>query len=103
MGCMEWAQGMVKLLLEKGAKLETKDEEYGQMLLSWAAEYGHEAVVKLLLEKGAELGCCHGLHRMSMRKLLMSKVQTLWSVLSQIGEMDPKMAPSKNGSLKCSW
>ncbi len=45
----------MKLLLEKGTKLETKDERYGQTPLSWAAEYGYKAVVKLLLEKGAKL------------------------------------------------
>jgi ankyrin repeat protein len=45
---------VVKLLLEKGAKLETKDNN-SQTLLSQAAENGHEAVVKLLLEKGAKL------------------------------------------------
>jgi ankyrin repeat protein len=44
----------VKLLLEKGADTESKDN-YSQTLLSWAAYNGHEAVVKLLLEKGAEL------------------------------------------------
>ena len=44
---------MVKLLLEKGAELETKDND-GRTPLSWAAEKGHEAVVKLLLEKGAK-------------------------------------------------
>jgi ankyrin repeat protein len=45
---------VVKLLLEKNADLESKDDEYGQTPLSWAARNGHEAVVKLLLEKGAE-------------------------------------------------
>jgi ankyrin repeat domain-containing protein 50 len=45
---------VVKLLLEKGAELESKDSN-GRTPLSWAAEKGHEAVVKLLLEKGAEL------------------------------------------------
>jgi ankyrin repeat protein len=45
---------MVKLLLEKGAELESKDE-YGRTPLSWAARNKHEAMVKLLLEKGAEL------------------------------------------------
>ena len=44
----------MKLLLEKGAELESKDKD-GRTPLSRAAENGHEAVVKLLLEKGAEL------------------------------------------------
>jgi ankyrin repeat protein len=44
----------MKLLLEKGAKLETKDTN-GQTPLSYAAGKGHKVVVKLLLEKGAEL------------------------------------------------
>ena len=44
----------MKLLLEKGADVESKDQ-YGQTPLSWAAENGHEAVVKLLLEKGADV------------------------------------------------
>jgi ankyrin repeat protein len=39
----------MKLLLEKGADVESKDR-----LLSRAASGGHKAVVKLLLEKGAE-------------------------------------------------
>ena len=46
---------LAMLLLEKGAKLETKNDEYGKTPLLWAAEEGHEAVVALLLEKGAEL------------------------------------------------
>ena len=54
----EWAiqeghEVVVKLLLEKGAELETKDG-YSRTPLSWAADSGHEAVVKLLLEKGAK-------------------------------------------------
>ena len=44
---------VVKLLLETGkVDVESKDGEYGQTPLSWAAEGGHEAVVKLLLETG---------------------------------------------------
>jgi ankyrin repeat protein len=43
----------VKLLLEKGADVESKDA-VGQTPLSRAATGGHKAVVKLLLEKGAE-------------------------------------------------
>jgi ankyrin repeat protein len=45
----------VKLLLEKGTELETKDKDYGWTPLSWAASNGREAVVKLLLEKGVVL------------------------------------------------
>jgi ankyrin repeat protein len=47
-------KAVVKLLLEKGADLESKDTEYNQMPLSWAAGREHKAVVKLLLEKGVE-------------------------------------------------
>jgi ankyrin repeat protein len=47
-------EAMVKLLVEKGADLESKDSD-GRTPLSWAAENGYEAVVKLLVEKGADL------------------------------------------------
>jgi ankyrin repeat protein len=46
-------EAVVKLLLEKGAELETKSN-YGRTPLSYAAEKRHKAVVKLLLEKGAK-------------------------------------------------
>jgi hypothetical protein len=45
---------VVRLLLDKGADLESKDKE-GQTPLSWAARNGNGAVVKLLLDKGADL------------------------------------------------
>ena len=43
----------MKLLLEKGADVESKSN-IGQTPLLLAAWNGHKAVVKLLLEKGAE-------------------------------------------------
>lgn len=46
---------VVKLLLEKGAELEYKNNIYNWTPLSWAAENGHETMVKLLVEKGAGL------------------------------------------------
>jgi ankyrin repeat protein len=57
---LSWAasrgqEAVVKLLVEKGAELETKSKDYGQTPLLYAASRGQEAVVKLLLEKGAEL------------------------------------------------
>jgi ankyrin repeat protein len=53
---LSWAAGLgheavVKLLLDKGAELETEDGR-GRMPLSYAAESGHEAVAKLLLDTG---------------------------------------------------
>ncbi|KAL6692003.1 hypothetical protein J3F84DRAFT_403077 [Trichoderma pleuroticola] len=44
---------VVKLLLEQGAEIDSKDNE-GQTPLSMAAENGHEIVARLLLEKGAK-------------------------------------------------
>ncbi|KIW67300.1 hypothetical protein PV04_06564 [Phialophora macrospora] len=57
---LSWAaengyEAVVKRLLEKGADLESTDEDYGRTPLSWAVKKGHEAVVKQLLEKGANL------------------------------------------------
>ena len=57
---LSWAarnghEAVVKLLLDNGAELETKDTEYGQTLLLCAAGSGHEAVVKLLLDNGADI------------------------------------------------
>jgi ankyrin repeat protein len=44
----------VKLLLEKEANVESKDND-GKTPLLWAAWIGHEAVAKLLSEKGADV------------------------------------------------
>ncbi|KAK5660449.1 hypothetical protein OQA88_12994 [Cercophora sp. LCS_1] len=46
---------VAKLLLEKGADIEAKDNNDGQTPLFWAAANGHEAVVKLLLEEDANI------------------------------------------------
>ncbi|KAH6983913.1 hypothetical protein EDB80DRAFT_625396 [Ilyonectria destructans] len=56
---LSWAaqeghEAVIKLLLENGADLESKDNS-GWTPLSLAAQEEHEAVVKLLVEKGADL------------------------------------------------
>ncbi|KAF3056049.1 putative ankyrin repeat protein [Trichoderma lentiforme] len=48
-------RAVVKLLVEKGADIEAKDNKYDQTPLLWAAEGGYEAIVKLLVEKGADI------------------------------------------------
>jgi ankyrin repeat protein len=48
-------EAVVKLLLEKGAEVDSKDSKHGWTPLWWAAGNGHEAVVRLLLEKGADV------------------------------------------------
>jgi ankyrin repeat protein len=45
---------LVTLLLEKGAELESKDNQ-GRTPLWWAAWIGHKELVTLLLENGAKL------------------------------------------------
>jgi hypothetical protein len=57
---LSWAaenghEAVMRLLLDKGADMESKDAEYSQTPLSWAAENGHEAAVRLLVDKGADL------------------------------------------------
>ena len=44
----------MKLLLEKGADVNSHGGEYGNALQA-ASFRGHEAIVKLLLEKGADV------------------------------------------------
>jgi ankyrin repeat protein len=48
-------EAVMKLLLGKGAYVESKDTESGQTPLSWAATNGHKTVVKLLLENRADV------------------------------------------------
>jgi ankyrin repeat protein len=57
---LSWAareghESVVRLLLERGAELDSKSSFDGKTPLSLAAREGHEAVVRLLLERGAEL------------------------------------------------
>ncbi|RTE69319.1 hypothetical protein BHE90_016301 [Fusarium euwallaceae] len=56
---LSWAamsghQAVARLLIEKGANFETRDND-GYTPLLEAASWGHEAVARLLLEKGADL------------------------------------------------
>lgn len=46
-------EAVVKLLLDNGAKLGTKDE-YGRTPLSYSVRFKHEAVVKLLRENSTK-------------------------------------------------
>jgi ankyrin repeat protein len=47
-------KAVAQLLIEKGADVESKDE-WGRTPLSIAAENGQDAVIQLLIEKGADV------------------------------------------------
>lgn len=46
---------VVKLLLDRGADINTKDKEAGSTPLHGASSLGYVDVIKLLLEKGADI------------------------------------------------
>ena len=52
-------KAVVALLLEKGAKVNTQDSEYGNALQA-ASAHGRDAIVALLLEKGADVNAQGG-------------------------------------------
>lgn len=53
-------EAIVRLLLDKGAATEAKDNS-GMTPLLWTALHGHEAILQLLLENGVATGgeCDH--------------------------------------------
>ena len=46
---------IVKLLLEKGANVDQRDQQYGSTALMFAAENGHSETCKVLLNRGADV------------------------------------------------
>ena len=63
--CMGGHETVVRLLLEKGANIEAKDQDQQTALLI-AAEGGYESVVRLLLEKGANIEAKDGLQQTAL-------------------------------------
>lgn len=45
----------MRLLLNRGANVDAKDNDSGRTPLSYAAANGREAVVRLLLDRGADI------------------------------------------------
>ncbi|OCK98553.1 ankyrin, partial [Cenococcum geophilum 1.58] len=50
------------LLLENGAKIEAREEEYDGTALHLAAANGHEKVIEVLLEMGADIQATGGVY-----------------------------------------
>jgi ankyrin repeat protein len=48
-------EAIVRLLIEKGAEIDSKGTEEGRTPLSWASWSGYEAIVQLLLKNGADI------------------------------------------------
>ncbi|RDW66050.1 hypothetical protein BP6252_09685 [Coleophoma cylindrospora] len=100
--CRNEADGLavVKLLLEKGAEVDSKDNS-GQTPMSWAAIKGYEAVVKLLLEKGAEVDSKDNNSQTSMSWAAINGNQAVVKLLLEKGaEVDSK---DKNSQTPMSW
>ncbi|KAL9561163.1 hypothetical protein ACKAV7_014518 [Fusarium commune] len=94
---------IVKLLLEKGEEIETKDSKYGQTPLSWAARNGHEAVMKLLLDKGAEIEAKDSLYGQTplSRAATNGREAAVKLLLEKVAEIETK--DSKYGQTPLSW
>ncbi|KFZ16434.1 hypothetical protein V501_02227 [Pseudogymnoascus sp. VKM F-4519 (FW-2642)] len=103
---LSWAaekghEAVVQVLLEKGAKVDTKDTEYGQTPLSWAARNGYEAVVRLLLGKGAEVDVNDGYSQTPLSFAARSGDMAVVQVLLEKGaEVDAK---DQYGRTPLSW
>lgn len=69
-------EGIVKLLLEKCAKVNPQGECHP--LLQAAAFGGHEGIVKLPLEKGAEVNAQEDLLGMSCKQLHLGVISCCW-------------------------
>jgi ankyrin repeat protein len=69
LAAMNGQEAVVKLLLERGADIDS-DGKYSQTPLSLAARNGHEVVVKLLLERGADVNS-YDMYSQAPRKPLL--------------------------------
>ncbi|KAK5203256.1 hypothetical protein LTR41_010980 [Exophiala xenobiotica] len=116
---LSWVAGIgheavVRLLVEKGAKLESQDK-YNRTPLSWAAEKGHgavdtavmaadrghEEVVRLLVEKGADLNPKDKDGRTPLsRAVQMRHVEVVRLLVDKGADLEPK---DNSGRTPLSW
>lgn len=73
---------VVKLLIERGADVNSRDTFYGEVPLGWALSKGHAEIVKLLLNNGAA----------GIERALMTGVQTgNAAIVKAVVEKGPKL------------
>ncbi|KAF3177841.1 hypothetical protein TWF788_007623 [Orbilia oligospora] len=82
---LSWAaenghETVVRLLINAGAEIETKDW-YGRTPLSWAAENGHEVVARLLINAGAEMETKDGYERTPLSWAVRNGYKTVVELL----------------------
>ncbi|KAJ5152754.1 uncharacterized protein N7482_009232 [Penicillium canariense] len=92
----EGHEGVVRLLVEKGADIEARDTS-GRTALSWAAEKGHENIVRLLLEKGVDIEARDILDRTPLLWAIKERHENIVKLLLEKGaELEARNFPGRN-------
>ena len=91
-------KAIVKLLLEKGVDLETRDS-LGRTPLYWAVLVGYEAIMKLLLKKGVDLNKIKdGRGRIALFTTVVKGYEAIVKLLLEKG-VDPETRDSSGRTL----
>lgn len=90
-------EGIIRLLIEKGANLDIQDRNYGYTALSIAAQEGNESIVCLLIKNKAdiEIGDTRGYGLTPLHQAILLHNPKMVSLLLESGADVNKMFPEK--------